>query len=172
MADRDQVKAEIIQSDVLDAGELAPTPKQEKAISEGCIANALSRIAPQNKDGLRSAVQGVEADLALAIDRIKKRRSRMASQMENLRAEKDRIKGGAARISALYTYAEPAISACPAAAESARLAKEGSDLVHARLNEVEYQMSLITSGDLLLASEERNLSGAISSRDDMVLSLR
>lgn len=172
MADRDQVKAQVVESEVLDAAELAPTPAQEKKISEGCIANALARIPPQNKDGLRSSVSAVQADLALAIDRIKKRRSRMASQMQNLIAEKSRIAGGTARIAALYTFAEPAISACPAAAESARLAKEGSDLVHARLNEVEYQMTLINTGDLELASEERNLSGAMSSLDEMVLSLR
>jgi hypothetical protein len=172
MADKDQVKAEITDSLGLAEAELAPTPTQEKAVAAGCMAIALSKLTNDQKTGLNSAVDGVEADLALAIDRIKKRRARMANQMDNLRARKSMIEGGSEQISALYTYAEPAIAACPEAAEAARLAKEGSDLVHARLNEVEYQMALIQATDLDLASDERELSRAMNSLDKMILSLR
>jgi hypothetical protein len=44
--------------------------------------------------------------------------------------------------------------------------------VHARLNEVEYQMALIQATDLDLASDERELSRAMNSLDKMILSLR
>ncbi len=172
MADKDEISAQILDAKDLDTAELAPTPAQEKTIAAGCIANALANIAEDRKQGLKSAVEAVEGDLSQAIDMIKKRRARMSQQMDRLRASKDRITGGTARISSLYTYAEPAIEACPAAANAARLAKEGSDIVHARLNEIEYQMALISAGDLDLATQERELSGAMTSLDEMVLSLR
>jgi hypothetical protein len=172
VANRDEVSAAVSDADVLFAGELAPTKAQEAQIAEGCMARALLLLTTDQKTGLREAVAGVESDLAKAIDRIKKRRYRMISQMTNLRAKKKQISGGAAKISALYTYAGPAIDACSEAAEAARLAKEGSDLVHARLNEVEYQMALIQATDLALVSEEQSLSGAMNSLDRMVLSLR
>ena len=153
MAERDDVKAEITDSDVLDAAEIATTPKQEKAIAEGCIARALVNLNSDQKTGLKSAVRDVEADLSTAIDKIKNRRARMSSQRDNLNARKKLIQGGAERISALYTYAEPAIQSCPKAANAAQRAKEGSDLVHARLNEVEYQLALIVATDLALAQK-------------------
>jgi hypothetical protein len=172
MAERDDVNAEITDSDVLDAAEVSITPDQSKAIAEGCIARALLNLNSDQKTGLKSAVRDVEADLATAIDKIRNRRSRMSLQRDNLNARKKLIQVGAERISALYTYAEPAINACQAAAEAARLAKEGSDLVHARLNEVEYQLALISATDLALASEERDLSSAMDALDEMVISLR
>ena len=151
--------------------QLSATQAQLVATAKGSTARALAKLTPAQKSSLQQAVQAVQTDMATAIDMVRQRRARMTNQMKNLRQEKNRIAGGTAHISTLYLYAEPAIAASAAAAQTALLAKQGSDLVYARLNEVEYQMSLITLTDLNLAQEETNLTNAINGLDQIVLSL-
>jgi hypothetical protein len=171
MAITQQPSPQILSSSGLSQSELAPTPAQVAAIAAGCMANALRGLSAQQREGLQEAVQAVQADLSTAIDMIRQRRARMSNQLNNLQDEQSKIQGGTASISSLYVYAAPAISACPTAANAAMQAKVGSDIVHARLNEVQYQMALISETDLILASEEQELSDAMNSLDQMVLSL-
>jgi hypothetical protein len=155
----------------LSESELAPTPAQTAAIAAGCVANALKGLTPDQRQGLMSAVSAVEADLSAAIDTLHQRGSRMTIQSENLRNEISKIQGGQSSIGNLYVYAAPAIASCPTAANAALQAKQGSDIVHARMNELQYQQTLIAETSVLLASEEQELSDAMNALDGLVLSL-
>ena len=171
MGNRNEVTAPITNSLELDNIELPPSSAEITNISQGCIASSLVNLTDDQIAGVRSAVPDVEADLSVAIDRIKKRRARMVIQKDNLLDLKDGIEGGAASISSLYLYASPAIRSCPSASQAARLSKEGSDIVHARLNEIEYQLELIEAADLVLGAQERDLSGAMTVLDEIMISL-
>lgn len=171
MGNRDEITAPVVNSLELDNVELPPSSGELIKISQGCIAISLANLTDDQIAGVRSAVPGVEADLSVAIDRIKKRRARMVIQKDNLLELKDGIEGGAASIGSLYVYAAPAIRSCPSASQAARLAKEGSDIVHARLNEIEYQLDLIEAADLVLGQQERDLSGAMTVLDEIMISL-
>jgi len=172
MGDAQEVSAPIVSSDALVQAEVQPTTQQLDTISKGCIANALKNLTSVQSAGLRQAISEVEIDLSKARDMIKARRARMVLQKDNLNARKKQIGDGGSRISSLYIYGSPAINACSTASDAARISKQASDLVHARLNEIEYQLTLINASDLLLAAEERSLSDAMASLDTMVLSLR
>lgn len=165
---------EVTENQALATAEFAPSTEQTLAIQTSCIANALTGInglSNAEKSQLRTEVAALQANLATAIDLVKKKQARMSLQKKRLADERKAIGESQSNFSKFYAVAAKAVANCDSAAKAAQDAKSGVDMVFSRETEIKYREGLLSSLETKLTGTLAELESAMNVLDTMVLAI-